>query len=158
MGTDTLTVRFSVPSEMKKTAEAIVKSWQKTFGDKLTVDLDTFELKDLDELKDHSNYDLAILPITPEMHTATSVINELKDFPCYYTDKNISAKLKKPQATSEKAAEDFSAIEKSVAQNGVFVPLFYSGSSLYLGKNIEGMYVADGGNALYFYSGVLVEE
>ncbi|MBR4287714.1 MAG: hypothetical protein IKT55_08435 [Clostridia bacterium] len=158
MGADTLTVRFSVPSEMEKTAEAIVKSWQKTFGDKLTVDLDTFELKDLDELKDHSNYDLAILPITPEMHTATSVINELKDFPCYYTDKNISAKLKKPQATSEKAAEDFSAIEKSVAQNGVFVPLFYSGSSLYLGKNIEGMYVADGGNALYFYSGVLVEE
>ncbi len=158
LGTDTLSVRFSVPVPMEETAKAMVKNWQKLFGDKLTIDLDTFELKDLKDLENHSNYDLAILPITPEMRTATSVISELKNFPCYYTDKTISAKLKKPQSTSEKAAGDFSAIEKSVAENGVFIPLFYSGWSLYLGKNIEGMYVADGGNALYFYSGVLVEE
>ncbi len=158
LGTDTLSVRFSVPSAMEKTAESMIKNWEKLFGEKLTVDLDTFELKDLDDLKESSDYDLAILPITPEMRTATSVINELEDFPCYYTDKTISSKLKKPQATSEKSAKDFAAIEKNVAANGVFVPLFYTGSSLYLGKNIEGMYVADGGNALYFYSGVLVEE
>ncbi len=158
LGTDTLTVRFSVPSELEETANTIIKNWQKLFGEKLTVDLDTFELKDLNDLENHNNYDLAILPITPEMHTATSVIKELQNFPCYYTDKNITAKLKKPQASSEDAAADFSSIEKSVAEKGVFIPLFYSGSSLYLGKNIEGMYVADGGNALYFYSGVLVEE
>ncbi len=158
LGTDTLSVRFSVPAKMEKNANEIIKNWQKLFGDKLTVDLDTFELKDLKDLENHSNYDLAILPITPEMRTATSVISELKDFPCYYTDKTISTKLKKLQVTSDKTAEDFSAIEKYVAQKGVFVPLFYSGSSLYLGKNIDGMYVADGGNALYFYPGVLVEE
>ncbi len=158
LGTDTLFIRFSVPAQMEKSADAIIKNWQKIFGDKLSVELNTFDFKDIGDLEENNNYDLAILPLTPEMHTATSVINELKGFPCYYTDKNISAKLKKPQSDSEKTAQDFSAIEKSVAENGIFVPLFYSGSSLYLGKNIEGMYVADGGNALYFYSGVLVEE
>ena len=158
LGTDTLTVRFSVPAELEKTGEAITKNWQKLFGEKLTVNLDTFESDELEDMATESNYDLAILPITPEMHTAASVVNELSNFPCYYTDKTISQKLKKPRTAAEAAAADFTAIEKTISKNAVFIPLFYSGASLYLGENIEGMYVADGGNALYFYSGVLVEE
>ncbi len=158
LNTDTLTIRFSVPVNMEKTAEKITENWEKAFGEKLIVELDTFEINELSEMAQDSNYDLAILPITPKMRTATSVIKELENFPCYYTDKNISSKLKKPQAISENVVKDFSEIEKSVAEKGVFIPLFYTGSSLYLGANIEGMYIADGGNALYFYSGVLIEE
>ncbi len=158
LGTDTLTIRFSVPVELEKTAESITKNWQKLFAEKLTVELDTFEVDELAEMATDSNYDLAILPITPEMHTATSVVKALSGFPCYYTDSAISDKLKKPHANAEDVAKDFMAIEKTVSQNAVFIPLFYSGASLYLGESIEGMYVADGGNALYFYSGVLVEE
>lgn len=157
LNTDILTVRFSVPVALEKSANAIIKDWEKLFGEKLAVELDTFALKDIDDLAERNNYDLAILPMTPEMRTATSVIAELENFPCYYTDKSITAKLKKPGETTEAVAKDLSAIEKSVAAKGVFIPLFYSGSSLYLGTDIKGMYVADGGNALYFYPGVLVE-
>ncbi len=158
LGTDTLTIRFSVPAQMEATADGIVKNWEKIFGEKLIVDLDTFELKDIQDLQNRNNYDLAILPLTPDMRTATSVINELNSFPCYYSDEAITGGLSKPKATAKDAAASFAAVEKKVAESGVFIPLFYSGPSLYLGKNIEGMYIADGGNALYFYPGVLVEE
>lgn len=158
LNTDTLSLRFSVPIVLEESAQAIIKDWEKLFGDKLVIDLDTFELKDLDDLAQDSNYDLAILPLTPEMHTATSIINEFKNFPCYYSDKTITSALSKPQATSKDSAATFATIEKSIADSGVFIPLFYSGPGLYLGTDISGMYVADGGNALYFYPGVLVEE
>ena len=157
LGTDTLTVRFSVPVELESSAEAIIKDWQKLFGEKLTINLDTFEADEFADIASNS-YDLAILPITPDMRTAASVVNKLSDFPCYYINKDITQKLKKPQPTAKNAAADFMEIEKTLSQNAVFVPLFYSGASLYLGESIEGMYIADGGNALYFYSGVLVEE
>ena len=151
-------IKFVAPVDMKKSAQAIIANWQKLFGEKLIVTLDTFEAEDSLEIAEKGNYDAAILPITPRMHTASSVIDSIKGAPCYYADKKITALQKKTGTTAEDAASAYSSIEKSLVSDGVFIPLFYTGSSLYLGADISGMYVSDGGNALYLYAGVLSEE
>ncbi len=155
---EALAIKFTVPAEAEESAQKIVDNWQTLFGEKILFTLTTFEMSEINEITENSDYDLAILPLTPEKRTALGVMDALSGSPCFYTDKKLDTLKSSPKVSAEDNAKNYKDFEKLIVDNGVFVPLFYGSNDLYLKDNISGIYLADGGEKIYFHSGVLIEE
>lgn len=158
LGTETLSVKFSVPVEMTETVQDILADWKESFGDKLNIELYTYQPDDLPEIKTEADYDFAILPITSEYHTALSIIDSVADFPCYYSAKKLRKLIKNIKNTPDCDTENYMKAEKMIVNNGVFVPLFFTDSELYTAKDVSGVYIADGGEKIYLHSGEKAEQ
>ena len=149
---ESYTLRFAVPSEMEKSAKTIIKDWENLFGEKIKIELTTFDKKDAHTVAEKGEYEIAVLPFSPQNKTPQSLFDTIASAPCYYE----SSILNKSKAFSPIAEDRFSAYhsaEKALVENSVFVPLFYEGVTLRLAEDLQGIYIADGGEQIYFYGG-----
>lgn len=146
------TLKFAVPAEMESTAKTIIKDWEELFGEKIVVELKTFDKKDASTIATEGDYEIAILPLSPEARTPQGLLNNISGAPCYY-EKSIMQQEKAYSPISEDRFKAYHSAENALIENGVFVPLFYTGTTLNLAENLKGIYIADGGNLIYFYGG-----
>jgi ABC-type oligopeptide transport system substrate-binding subunit len=146
------TLRFAVPSEMESTARNIIKDWEKLFGEKIVIELKTFNESDAKAVATSGNYEIAILPLSPEERTPQSLLNNVNEAPCYY-EKSIMQKEKALSPINEDRFNAYLSAEKALVESSIFVPLFYTGTNLYLAEDLEGIYIADGGQLIYFHGG-----
>lgn len=158
MKREAFTVKFAIPTDMEETMQPIVSAWETLFEEKILIDLRTFDTNDASKIASEGDYDLAILPITPYKRTASGVIEAISGAPCYYADQKINALKNQTKVSAEENAKNYAKAEKLVVDNGVFIPLFYASNDLYLGKDVSGVYIADGGRLIYLHSGVKVTE
>ncbi len=146
------TLRFAVPEEMENTAKAIIKDWKTLFGEKIVIELKVFNEKEASAVAAEGNYEIAVLPLSPKERTPQSLLDTIDGAPCYY-EKSIMQKEKTFSPINEDRFNAYHSAEKVLVENGVFVPLFYTGTNLYLAEDLEGIYIADGGALIYFYGG-----
>jgi ABC-type oligopeptide transport system substrate-binding subunit len=137
---------------MEKSAKTIIKDWKNLFGEKIKIELTTFDKKDAHTVAEKGEYEIAVLPLSPQNKTPQSLFDTIASAPCYYE----SSILNKSKAFSPIAEDRFLAYhsaEKALVENSVFVPLFYEGVTLRLAEDLQGIYIADGGEQIYFYGG-----
>lgn len=139
---------------MKNALKDVISSWQKLFGDKIIIDLRTFDITETDKILADGDYDMAILPLLPQTRTAFGVIESFSGAPCYFTDKRITVLTSQPKPDAKTNATNYSKAEKLIVESGVFVPLFFASNDLYMNKGVSGVYTADGGELIYFHGGV----
>ncbi len=150
---DSLSIEIAVPEELKDSFIDICTELQKTFGKKLVVELSYFDVNDAEKKAEEGNYHIAVLPLKPKKATAKSVLNEIASAPCFFTDKKTEGFLSVNVPQTEKTAKSYSDAEKYIINKSVFVPLFYSGTVLYIADYVTGIYSANGGDLIYFHSG-----
>ena len=154
---ETISVKFVIPVQMKNALKDVISSWQKLFGDKIIIDLRTFDITETDKISTDGDYDMAILPLLPETRTALGVIESVSGAPCYFTDKRITVLTSQPKSDAKTNATNYSKAEKLIVESGVFVPLFFASNDLYMNEGVSGVYTADGGELIYFHGGVKEE-
>lgn len=154
LGCDFVTLELFVPEQLKASFLRITEQWQTLFGEKLVIDLRTFAAEDYDEVAEKNEYDIAVLPLTPEKNTALGVLETLGGSPCYFTDKKFENYKNDISNDPEKTSTSFKYAENYLSINCIFVPLFYSGIDLYESDGISGIYFADRGEKIYFHKGV----
>lgn len=155
---ETVSVKFMIPIQLKNSFKSVISAWKELFGDKIEIDLRTFDINDAEKTLSEGDYDAAVLPLIPQKRTAEGVIESVSGAPCFYTDKKLTDLSSNPQADAETVAVAFSQAEKLLSENGVFLPLFFAESHLYSADGISGVYMADGANRIYFYSGAKGEQ
>lgn len=149
---ESYTLRFAVPTEMEKSAKTIIKDWQSLFGEKIKIELTTFDKKDALAIAEKGEYEMAILPLSPQNRTPQSLFDTIASAPCYF-EGNILNKTKALSPIAEDRFNAYHSAEKALVENSVFVPLFYEGTTLRLAEDLQGIYIADGGEQIYFYGG-----
>lgn len=150
---ESYTLTFAVPEEMEDTAKKLVKSWSEQFGEKIKIELKTFEYTQAQSFAQEGAYDFAILPLSPQCKTASGVLKSASVAPCFYESKVLTDMEKTLSTITNDNAVVFHNTEKALVEKGVFVPLFYTGTALYSAENVTGIYLADGGNLIYFHMG-----
>ena len=156
-GKEAYTIEISVPAPLNKDLQTIIEAWQVLFEDKILFDTRIYDLEDVDKIVSEGKYDLAILPIRPTSKTAFGMLDAISGAPCNYTDKKMKAFKNQLKTTNEENAALCGVMEKHIVDSGVFVPLFFASNDLYLGKGVKGVYLANGGNQIYFHSGTKPE-
>ncbi len=153
---ESYTLRFAVPTEMEKAAKSIIKDWKELFGEKIKIELTTFDKKNAQAIAEKGEYEIAILPFSPQNRTPQSLLDTITGAPCYY-EGNILNKTKALSPIAEDRFNAYHSAEKALVESSVFIPLFYEGTSLKLAEDLQGIYIADGGEQIYFYGGHLVK-
>ncbi len=156
-GKEAYTVALSIPAPMEKTMRKVIENWEITFEEKILFDLRFFDLEDTDKILEEADYDMAILPLKATTKTAFGMLDALSGAPCYCTDKKLVALTSNLKTTNEENALICGKIEKYLVDNGIFVPLFYGSNELYFNKGVKDIYLADGGNLIYFHAGTKPE-
>ncbi len=152
-GFKSYSVTFAAPEEMKTSAEKIIADWENLFGEKIEFTLVTFPKSHVKDFAEKAEYDIAVLPINANEKTATAIINSLSGAPCYYGGKTIQNLRGKLNTIPEESFKIHQKAEQHIIKNNIFVPLFYTGKELYINESFSGIYLADGGNLLYFHAG-----
>ncbi len=152
---DAVSVKFMIPIQLKNSLKGVVSAWEELLGEKAEIDLRTFDMNEYEKVLAEAEYDVAVLPLIPKKRTASGVIEAVSDTPCYYTDKKLAFS---PKSDAKSNALLFSQAEKLIVENGVFVPLFFTESHLCSAENISGVYMVDGTQRIYFYSGASAKQ
>lgn len=150
---DSYSVTFAVPYDVKATAEKMVEDWKELFGDKITVKISLYNKEDAHIIAQEGAYDIGIMPLSPEINTANALFDSITQAPCYYESKKLISLKKDLSTVASENFEIYNQAEEHLIENSVFIPLFYTGKSLYISENLTGVYTADGGKLVYFYSG-----
>lgn len=156
-GVNSYSLTVAVPKEFEKSMKSIIAGWQELFGEKLVAELRIFNLSDTEETLSEAHYDLALLPLTPETPTAFGMASAITKAPCHLNNKKLLSTVGKAYPAPEDNAVSISKIVASISNSNIFVPLFFTGTSLYMNENVSGIYLADGGNLIYFHLGVKTE-
>ena len=149
----TYNVAFAVPYDLKAFADETISNWEVIFGDKIKVTLTLFNKEDANTIAENGKYDIAILPIETEKNTAYSLLSRLFVSPCYCDIAGITDLVKNLGTIATDNLDAYNKTENYLIENHIFIPLFYTGKSLYINDNYKGVYLADGGNLIYFYGG-----
>ena len=157
IGHTTYTIDFYVPVQLQESAEIMIQVWKDTYGDTFTFTLNTFQLSETEKIFSEGKYDIAILPLAPDINTAYGMLKSLCKAPCFVSEAEI---LKDYDAIPDEAtlAEDFKAVEKYIIDNSIFLPLFTTANNIYSVPELTGVYSVDGGSILYLHAGTKPEE
>lgn len=150
---DSVSIVIAVPEELKDSFIEICTGLQKIFGKKLVVELSYFDACDAEKIAEKGNYHIAVLPLKPKKATAKSVLSEISSEPCFFTDKKFEGFLSVNAPQTEKTAKSYSDAENYIINKSIFIPLFYSGTVLYIADYVTGIYSANNGDLIYFHSG-----
>ncbi len=157
IGHTTYTVDFFVPAPMQESAEIMIQLWEKTYGNSFSFTLTTFQLSETQKVSSEGKYDIAILPLTPEINTAHGILESLCGAPCFATGSDF-LKVYDTLPEEDVIAEDFKNAEKYIVESGIFVPLFTASNDIYSVSELTGVYSVDGGEILYLHAGTKPEE
>ena len=149
-------VKFAAPYDMKPAAEKIIEEWESIFGEKVKVTLSLYNKEEASEIADEAEYDIAIIPISAENRTASSLFNAIPSAPCYFGNNDLWDLGKSISVIATNNFKVYADTEKLLIENSVFIPLFYTGKALYIDNSFNGVYLADGGRLIYFHSGAEV--
>ncbi len=147
-----------VPDKLTDSFRALI-DYQATFlGDRLAVDLKTFDASDpaaIEAVEQADDYWVAVLPLHAEQKTACALLKGLSGAPCYYESENLQKTVKalSERRSAVNAARYLGLAEKEIAEDAVFTPLFYSTDILYCAHGVSGIYTADGNRLTYFAGG-----
>ncbi len=147
-------VTLAVPEEMKAAGESIASQWKTLFAGKIEVTLLNFKAKEAEAFAKEGKYDVAILHLMPENKTANSLLDSITNAPCYYEDSSRASAQPVFSTVASENIETYNKIETKIIKKGIFIPLFCSAQKLYLKENTSGIYLANGGEFIYFYKGV----
>ncbi len=147
-------INFFVPEGFKSCAETISKKWSNDFGENVNVKITTFRLSDIQNILSEAKYDIVVAPLYNNYNTALSTLSAVNKAPCYYENKNYTALLNSPLLLQNGGVAVLQKAENHLAQNGVFFPVFHEKTRLFVSKNINGIYIADGGSYIYFHEGI----
>ncbi len=150
---ETLTLKFAVPEGFKEEATKITDNWASLFGTSLTFEINVFSLKDTEKIISDGKYDIGILPLQQNNNTAYDILKSVETSPCGYESEKLQKKLNSVSNVASESITDYKKIETQIIENGVFTPIFTTNTVVLLNNNVNGIYIADGGNAIYFHGG-----
>ena len=142
---------------MKECADILVQAWENLYGELFSFNVTTFELTDTEAIANGGNYDLAILPLSPEINTASGILKSLCGAPCYATAEDF-LKVYDTLPEEETIAEDLKAAERYIVENGIFVPLFTESNDIYSVPELTGICSSNGGYTIYLNEGTKPEK
>ncbi len=154
---ESVSIKFYVPEGFEASADIILRKWNNLFGVKLQVELVVFKLSQVDAVLNEGKYDLAILPVDSRIKTPLGVIDAFRGAPCFFESEKIEKLKGELTSVSVDNALIYQNAEALIVEEAVFVPLFYTGKTLYLNEGVKGIYIANGGENIYFHSGVKTE-
>ncbi|MBR0535896.1 MAG: hypothetical protein IIX14_05905 [Clostridia bacterium] len=146
-------VTFVAPAEMETTAKKIVEDWKTAFGEKIEIKLTLFDRAQVNEVMAKGEYDLGILPLSNQTNTAAAILDSFSQAPCNCEVRSLKTLQNGLSSVANENAAVFMKADKLVIESGVFVPLFYTGKVLFINSGYKGVYIADGGNLVYFHEG-----
>ena len=151
-------ITFAVPTELSTAAAVMVNNWEIYLSSGINIKVVPYEREKLQEFISTTQYDMAIMPVTPEKQTALSLIEEFYDAPCYYSNDKLYASLYQVKVYDADHFAIYNNAENTIVKSGVFFPLFYTGKILCYADGVKGIYTAENGSLIYFHSGVKAEK
>ncbi len=155
-GRKSFSFKVLVPKQLETSFRKVITEWENAFGERIKFDLVSYKAENSVLATKQGNYDIAVLPLSPENLTPASILNKIISAPCYWKNKNLETLYSSSFGDTEKNAATYKKAEKLIVSEGVFVPLFYSGIQLYQNKNITGFYPSPNGETIYLHSGARI--
>ncbi len=141
----------------------IIQFWQHAFGISLIAEAKVVELNELKQSVRSGNYQLALAPVTVSSAQASICLTDfISDSPkniFRFASDTYDSIVGKAFATGSTAscAEGCRTAESFLMQNGVFYPLFTTGSALVFSENVSGIYACPAGEGVCFISAIRPE-
>lgn len=142
-----------VPKQLENSFQKVIAQWESIFGEKIIFTLDSYKAENSVLAIKKGNYDIAVLPLSPDGLTPAYLIEKLSAAPFYYKNDKLTGYENAAFSDIEKNISLYEKAEKLIISEGIFVPLFYSGSRLYSQSDISGFYFSPDGETLYIHSG-----
>ena len=150
--TDSATLNIVVPDTMLDSVKKELETNTAQLGDGIKLELSGFNVNEASEIAEAGEYDIAILPLTPERLTVCAMLESVKSAPCFCQDENfakLAAKFNAENGSDTTAAAAESA-EKYLADNAIFLPLFHTTARLYIAPQVTEIHSAANGRYIYF--------
>ena len=150
--TDSAVLNIFVPDTMLDSVKNELETNTAQLGDGVKLELSGFEASEASKIAEAGEYDIAILPLTPERLTVCAALESIKGAPCFCGDESFAKLAAKFNAEndSDAAASVAKSAEKYLADNAIFLPLFRTTARLYIAPQVTKIYSAANGRYIYF--------
>ncbi len=150
--TDSISMIFAVPEELKSVAEEIVGKWNVYINPEIVITITPYQTDKYKDFLDSGSYDMAIMPIISEAQTALSTLTSVTDKPFYFNNQSVVNSLYQRQNFDSDYIRTYQKAEEQIVRECLFFPLFFSGNTMYLADGVEGIFAANNCQLIYFHS------
>ncbi len=150
--TDSVVLNILVPDTMLDSAKKELETNTAQLGDGIKLELSGFKTSEASKIAEAGEYDIAILPLTPEWLTVCAALESVKGAPCFCRDESFAKLAAKFNAENDSDAATAAAktAEKYLVDNAIFLPLFRTTARLYIAPQVTKIYSAANGRYIYF--------